>query len=82
MASINVRIEEDEKQAIVDVIKTIQGQVIAVNAIAKKAGFNPNRTRFIIEDLLEEGRIVRKVAKQFNEKYVRYCYEIPKGGSK
>ena len=78
MASINVKIEESEKQAIVDVIKTIQGQTVPVRVIAEKAGYNPNRTRFIIEDLLEEGRIVRKATRQFNPKYVRYCYEVVK----
>ena len=78
MASINVRIFPEEKDALVKVIKKNAGKTISVAALAKEAGFNPNRSRFIIEELLEEGRIKRVPTKSFNERYIRYKYEAIK----
>lgn len=78
MASINIVIHEHEKQAVLKVLKEKQGVTISVSKIAELAKLNPNRTRFIIEDLIEEGRLKRIPTKKFNERYIRYCYEITK----
>ena len=76
MASINIRIHEHEKQAVLKVLKEKQGVTISVSKIAELAKLNPNRTRFIIEDLIEEGRLKRIPTKKFNKKYIRYSYEV------
>jgi predicted transcriptional regulator of viral defense system len=59
-------------------LKKKQGITISVSKIAELAKLNPNRTRFIIEDLIEEGRLKRIPTKKFNERYIRYSYEITK----
>lgn len=76
MASINIVIHEHEKQAVLKALKEKQGITISVSKIAELAKLNPNRTRFIIEDLIEEGRLKRIPTKKFNNKYIRYSYEV------
>lgn len=76
MATINIKINPDEKDALVEVIRKVQGETIAVSKLAKLAGFNPNRTRFIVEELLQDGRIDRTITKQFNDQYKRYSYKV------
>lgn len=76
MASIKIVIHEHEKQAVLKALKKKQGVTISVSKIAELAKLNPNRTRFIIEDLIEEGRLKRIPTKKFNERYIRYSYEI------
>lgn len=78
MANINIKIHEHEKQAILKVLKKKQGVTISVSKIGELAKINPNRARFIIEDLIEEGRLKRIPTKKFNEKYIRYSYEVLK----
>jgi len=76
MASINIVIHEHEKQAVLKVLSKKQGVTISVAKIGELAKINPNRTRFIIEDLIEEGRLKRIPTKKFNDKYIRYSYEV------
>jgi RIO-like serine/threonine protein kinase len=76
MASIEIKIPEEEKLRILQALRTMQNKVVSVATIAKTAKLNPNRSRFIIEDLIEEGRITRTVAKTFNERYIRYTYTV------
>lgn len=76
MATINVKIEPNEKKEMLAAIKKNKGVTISVAKLAKEAGQNPNRARFVIDELLEEGKIKRVVTKSFNERYIRYSYEI------
>ena len=76
MAKINIITHEHEKQALIDAIKKCEGKTISVSKLAIKAGLNPNRARFVIEDLIAEDRIERIVTKKFNERYIRYSYKV------
>jgi predicted transcriptional regulator len=78
MAGVNVKIFPEEKDTMVKVIKKNKGKTISVAKLADQAGFNPNRTRFIIAELLEEGRIIKTPTKAFNERYIRYSYDVAK----
>lgn len=76
MATINVKIHPEEKTALLKVIRKNKGKTISVAKLAEQAGQNPNRARFVIGELLQEGKIRRVPTKQFNERYVRYSYEV------
>ena len=78
MASINIKIYPEEKDSLLRAIKKNKGVTISVAKLAKEAGLNPNRARFIMEELLQEGKVTRTPTKAFNERYIRYCYEVPK----
>ena len=74
---IEIIIRQEERDDIMKVMHTLkEGEVISTAAIAKKASYNPHRTRFIINDLLERNLIERVVEKKFNDRYIRYSYRV------
>lgn len=78
MASITIKITEEEKLKVIQAVKKLHGKTVAVSKIGEESKINPNRVRFIIEDLLEENRIKRTATKAFNARYIRYSYEVVK----
>lgn len=76
MAQINITTTESEQSCVLEAIRKLSGRTVAVSAIAKEAGMNQNRVRYIISDLEEAGKIKRIPTKAFNEHYVRYMYEV------
>lgn len=76
MAQINIATTEEEQHCVLEAIKELTGQTIAVSAIARKAGMNQNRVRYVIADLEEANKIKRIPTKVFNEHYIRYRYEV------
>lgn len=76
MAKLNIEFSKEEKTAMLKAVKSNKGKTISVAALAKEAGLNPNRSRFLIEEMLDEGVIIRTATKAFNPKYVRYSYDI------
>lgn len=76
MAQINIITTLEEQDKVLEAIKKLQGQTVAVTGIAKEAHMNPNRVRYVITDLLEAGKIKRNASKAFNKHYIRYSYEV------
>ncbi|MNU34858.1 hypothetical protein D3C71_234430 [compost metagenome] len=78
MAGMKLKVDPQEKLDLKKAVKTLEGQTVAVSKIAKEAGINPNRARFILEEMIEEGTIKRETTKAFNANYIRYRYEVIK----
>ena len=76
MAQINIVTTPEEQEIVLQAIATLSGQTVAVSDIAKKAGLNQNRVRYVITDLEEAGKIKRIPTKAFNKHYIRYSYEV------
>ena len=76
MAQINIVTTPEEQAIVLKAIATLSGQTVAVSDIAKKAGLNQNRVRYVITDLEEAGKIKRIHTKAFNKHYIRYSYEV------
>lgn len=76
MAQINITTTIEEQDRVLEAIKKLQGQTVAVSAIASMAGMNQSRVRYVITDLEEDGKIKRIPVKAFNEHYIRYKYEV------
>lgn len=76
MAQINITTTIEEQDRVLEAIKKLQGQTVAVSAIASMAGMNQSRVRYVITDLEEAGKIKRVPTKAFNEHYIRYRYEV------
>ena len=76
MAQINITTTIEEQDRVLEAIKRLQGQTVAVSAIASMAGMNQSRVRYVITDLEEAGKIKRVPTKAFNEHYIRYRYEV------
>ena len=76
MAKIIVETTQEEQEAVLDALKEIGEVVTPVAKIADKAGLNATRTRYVLMDLEEAGKIQRLPSKAFNKHYVRYYYKI------
>jgi DNA-binding IclR family transcriptional regulator len=76
MAQINITTTESEQNCVLEAIRKLSGKTVAVSAIAKEAGMNQNRVRYVVSDLEEAGKIKRIPTKAFNEHYIRYRYEV------
>lgn len=76
MAQINIITTEEEQQCVLEAIKKLSGKTVAVSAIAKEAGMNQNRVRYVVSDLEDAGKIKRIPTKAFNKHYIRYKYEV------
>ena len=76
MAQINITTTESEQNCVLEAIRKLSGKTVAVSAIAKEAGMNQNRVRYVVSDLEEAGKIKRVPTKAFNEHYIRYRYEV------
>lgn len=76
MAQINIETTADEQSRVLEAIKKLVGKTVAVSAIAREAGMNQNRVRYVIVDLEAAGKIKRVPTKAFNEHYIRYRYEV------
>jgi len=71
-----VVIYEEEKQKIIGIVRKNEGKGLSVAKLAGQAGINPNRARFIFDELVEEGKIEKVIAKKYNDKYIRYNYKV------
>lgn len=76
MAQISIITTAEEQDKVLVAIKKLERQTVAVSAIAKTAGMNQNRVRYVIADLLEANKIRRIPTKAFNKNYIRYKYEV------
>lgn len=76
MGEIHIKIHDFEKNKMIIVISKHPNETLSVAALAKFAGYNPNRLRFILDEMLEEGSIVKTCTRSVNSRYLRYSYKI------
>lgn len=76
MAQISIVTTAEEQRKVLEAIKKLQGETVAVSRIAKEAGMNQNRVRYVVTDLIEAGKVKREPTKAFNKNYIRYKYEV------
>ena len=76
MAQFVVETTKEEQDKVIAVIKQVEGVTIPVSKIAKMAGLSQSRTRYVIADLMDAGKVARVATKQFNNHYLRYAYKL------
>jgi DNA-binding IclR family transcriptional regulator len=76
MAKIEIVTTQEEQDQVLEALKKLSGQTVAVSTIASAAGMKQNRVRYVITDLVEAGKVERIPTKAFNEHYIRYKYEV------
>lgn len=76
MALINIKTSEEDKARVIDSIRKLKSQAKSVATIAKNANMNPNKVRFIMEDLIAENKIEKIAIVQYHSKYNRYLYIV------
>lgn len=82
MAYIIITTTAEEHTKVLSALKDLEGKTVSVSEIAREAGMNPNRVRYVISDLADAGKIKRIPTKAFNKHYVRYKYEVVKKANK
>lgn len=75
---IVIEISEQEKLEVMKLMKKFEGVPVSIAKIAESGDLNPNRTRFVVSDLVEEGRLKKILVKDYGPHYRRYAYTIPK----
>lgn len=65
-----------EKQQLISAVKASNNKIVSVSSLCRAAGLNPNRGRFVMDVLLETGKVTRTAVKQYNERYIRYTYAV------
>ncbi len=78
MLNMKINVDKDEMKEVLKVINKNQGTTVSVAKIAKSIGFNPNRTRFMIDALVQIGAVEKVPTKQYNARYMRYSYKVNK----
>lgn len=76
MARIIITTTKEEQTAVLAVLKKIEGETTPVSAIARAAKLNQSRTRYVLVDLEESGKIRKIPTRTFNKHYIRYKYEV------
>ena len=76
MAKIIIETTKEEQDKVLNVIKSLDGEVTPVSTIATMAGLSASRTRYVLIDLIEADKIDRIAHKAFNRHYVRYKYIV------
>jgi DNA-binding IclR family transcriptional regulator len=76
MALINVITTPEEHAIVLEALKKFTGKTAPVSAIAREADLGESRTRYVLMDLEEAGKIKRIPTKAFNKNYIRYRYEV------
>lgn len=76
VAQFTVTTTREEQDKVLKVLKELDGETAAVSTIASMADLGHSRTRYVIQDLVDAGRIKRVPTKAFNKHYVRYGYVV------
>lgn len=76
MAQIIVETTKEEQEKVLKVLAELNGEVTPVAAIANRAGLRQTRARYVIMDLIDQGKVERVPSKAFNKHYVRYSYRV------
>jgi len=75
---IQIKLTEAEKLKVLAAVKVIKTPTISVAQIAQATKINNGRCRFVVESLLDDGRLIKIPVKDYNERYKRYRYEVAK----
>ncbi len=76
MAIIEIKTTSEERNKVLEALKELQGETVALSRIAKEACIGDNRVRYVIADLIDDGKIERVATKAMSKHYVRYKYDV------
>lgn len=76
MAHFVIVTTKEEQDKVLEAIKQVEGQTVPVSKLAALAGLSASRTRYVLIDLVDAGKIEKIPSKAFNKHYIRYSYKI------
>ena len=76
MATVTITTTQEEQQKVLEALKGLQGETVAMSKISKVCGLSVSRVRYTLADLIEANKIRKIPTKCINPRYIRYKYEI------
>lgn len=76
MAHFVIVTTKEEQDKVLEAIRQVEGITVPVSKIASLAGLSQSRTRYVLIDLVDAGKIEKIASKAFNKHYIRYSYKI------
>lgn len=76
MARFVIETTQEEQEAVLKVLKEVEGKTMSVGKLAEMADMPQSRVRYAILDLLDKNKIAKIATKAINKYYVRYTYKI------
>lgn len=76
MAAIIIKTTYEEQKKILKAVEMFEGKVVSVADLARWAGMNQSRARYVLMDLVDQGIVERIPTKAFNKNYIRYSYKV------
>lgn len=76
MAHFVIVTTKEEQDKVLEAIRQVEGQTVPVSKLAALAGLSQSRTRYVLIDLVDAGKIEKIPSKAFNKHYIRYSYKI------
>lgn len=76
MAKIIIETTPEEQAKVLKVLESLKGEVTPVSTIATMSGLSQSRARYVLVDLVDNGKIEKVAHKAFNKHYVRYSYNV------
>jgi predicted HTH transcriptional regulator len=71
-----IKTTKNEQDEVAKFLKQRKGEMTPMSLIAKGTSVSKNRVRYVIDDLVAEGRIKKIPVRELSPKYIRYKYEV------
>lgn len=76
MAIIEIKTTQYEQLKVLEALKKLEGETVALSRVAREAGMPENRVRYVVTDLIDAGKVNKIATKAMSKHYVRYKYEV------
>ncbi len=76
MATIVISTTVEEQETVIKALGIFKGDTVAVSAIARESHIPQNRCRYVLDDLIAQGRVLKIPTKTLNVHFVRYRYDV------
>ncbi len=76
MPTFTIMTTREERDHLYDVLRRFHDKETPVATIATAAGMTPTRVRYVIDDLVAEGRLDKVPTRSINARYMRYKYLV------
>lgn len=76
MAKFIIETTSEEQSKVLNMLKLYEGEELSARTIADAICMSKSRVRYILQDLVDAGKIERVATKAYNNHYIRYSYRI------
>lgn len=67
---------KEERDHLLDTVRNFHDREVAVSTLSHFSGMTQTRVRYVLDDLIAEGRIDKVPTRSINARYMRYKYLV------